>query len=158
MGDPDRHRCNSSTANSCRLCTSPPYPPEVASRPISIPTRWQLLPDPKAQAMDRVREVGGALQQPDVHNLAGSQADNHVQRYLDHFGLAGQEGEHLLITTTYVCTRSAVEFAWLANLVEKKELTTLARIAMGDMINATDSNQVCLVYGDKWRHHRRLMV
>ncbi|KAL2402864.1 Cytochrome P450 monooxygenase [Exophiala dermatitidis] len=30
-------------------------------------------------------------------------------------------------------------------------------IAMGDMLGATDSNQVCLVYGDKWRLHRRLM-
>ena len=31
-------------------------------------------------------------------------------------------------------------------------------IAMGDMINATDYNQVCLAYGDRWRLHRRLMV
>ncbi|KAK5220222.1 hypothetical protein LTR47_011338 [Exophiala xenobiotica] len=30
-------------------------------------------------------------------------------------------------------------------------------IAMGDMINATENNQVCLVYGDRWRLHRRLM-
>jgi len=30
-------------------------------------------------------------------------------------------------------------------------------IATGDMINGTDSNQVCLVYGDRWRLHRRLM-
>jgi len=30
--------------------------------------------------------------------------------------------------------------------------------SMGDMIEATGSNQVCLEYGDKWRLHRRLIV
>ncbi|KIX01994.1 uncharacterized protein Z518_07933 [Rhinocladiella mackenziei CBS 650.93] len=30
-------------------------------------------------------------------------------------------------------------------------------IAMGDCVNATETNQVCLVYGDRWRLHRRLM-
>lgn len=29
--------------------------------------------------------------------------------------------------------------------------------AMGDMVGATETNQVCLVYGDQWRLHRRLM-
>ena len=52
--------------------------------------------------------------------------------------------------------------AWtISDLLDKRAHIYSSRprmIAMGDMINATESNQVCLVYGDKWRHHRRLMV
>ncbi|KIW96445.1 uncharacterized protein Z519_03514 [Cladophialophora bantiana CBS 173.52] len=48
----------------------------------------------------------------------------------------------------------------ISDLLDKRANIYSSRphmIAMGDMINATDSNQVCLVYGDKWRLHRRLM-
>ncbi|EXJ63763.1 hypothetical protein A1O7_00098 [Cladophialophora yegresii CBS 114405] len=48
----------------------------------------------------------------------------------------------------------------ISDLLDKRANIYSSRpqmIAMGDMINATESNQVCLVYGDKWRHHRRLM-
>jgi hypothetical protein len=31
-------------------------------------------------------------------------------------------------------------------------------LSAGDMIDGTENNQVCLVYGDRWRLHRRLMV
>lgn len=49
----------------------------------------------------------------------------------------------------------------ISDLLDKKANIYSSRphmIAMGDLLNATDSNQVCLVYGDKWRLHRRLMV
>ncbi len=49
----------------------------------------------------------------------------------------------------------------ISDLLDKKANIYSSRphmIAMGDMINATDTNQVCLVYGDRWRLHRRLMV
>lgn len=49
----------------------------------------------------------------------------------------------------------------ISDLLDKRANIYSSRphmIAMGDMVNATDSNQVCLVYGDKWRLHRRLMV
>ncbi|OQU96502.1 hypothetical protein CLAIMM_02577 [Cladophialophora immunda] len=48
----------------------------------------------------------------------------------------------------------------ISDLLDKRANIYSSRphmIAMGDMINATESNQVCLVYGDKWRLHRRLM-
>lgn len=52
--------------------------------------------------------------------------------------------------------------AWtISDLLEKRAHLYSSRprmYAMGDMISATDTNQVCLVYGDKWRLHRRLMV
>lgn len=49
----------------------------------------------------------------------------------------------------------------ISDLLDKRASIYSSRphmIAMGDMINATESNQVCLVYGDRWRLHRRLMV
>jgi cytochrome P450 len=48
----------------------------------------------------------------------------------------------------------------ISDLLEKRAHIYSSRphmIGMGDMIHATDANQVCLVYGDKWRLHRRLM-
>ncbi|RFU24983.1 hypothetical protein B7463_g11357, partial [Scytalidium lignicola] len=51
--------------------------------------------------------------------------------------------------------------AWMiSDLLEKRAHLYSSRprmYAMGDMIDATETNQVCLVYGDKWRLHRRLM-
>ncbi|KAK5546714.1 hypothetical protein LTR46_012037, partial [Exophiala xenobiotica] len=51
--------------------------------------------------------------------------------------------------------------AWtISDLLDKKANIYSSRprmIAMGVMINATENNQVCLVYGDRWRLHRRLM-
>ncbi|KAH8806048.1 cytochrome P450 [Xylogone sp. PMI_703] len=51
--------------------------------------------------------------------------------------------------------------AWtISDLLEKRAHLYSSRprmYAMGDMIDATETNQVCLVYGDKWRLHRRLM-
>ena len=52
--------------------------------------------------------------------------------------------------------------AWVASeLLEKQSDIFSSRprlIAMGDAINATNTNQTTLVYGDRWRLHRRLMV
>lgn len=52
--------------------------------------------------------------------------------------------------------------AWsISEMLDKRANLYSSRprmIAMGDMVHATDTNQVCLVYGDKWRQHRRLMV
>ena len=52
--------------------------------------------------------------------------------------------------------------AWIASdLLEKKSDIFSSRpriIAMGEAINATETNQTTLVYGDKWRAHRKLMV
>ncbi|KAI1610624.1 cytochrome P450 [Exophiala viscosa] len=51
--------------------------------------------------------------------------------------------------------------AWtISELLDKRANIYSSRprmIAMGDIINATENNQVCLVYGDRWRLHRRLM-
>lgn len=52
--------------------------------------------------------------------------------------------------------------AWTASdLMEKRAAIYSSRPnmpSMGDMIASTNSNQVCLPYGDKWRLHRRLLV
>ena len=58
--------------------------------------------------------------------------------------------------------RIIINDAWVASdLMEKRADIWSSRpriIAMGDAINATDTNQTTLVYGDRWRLHRRLMV
>ena len=58
--------------------------------------------------------------------------------------------------------RIIINDAWVAcDLMEKRADIWSSRpkiIAMGDAINATDTNQTTLVYGDRWRLHRRLMV
>ena len=52
--------------------------------------------------------------------------------------------------------------AWtISDLLEKRAAIYSSRphmIVMGDMMNQTDTNQTCQVYGDKWRLHRRLTV
>jgi hypothetical protein len=52
--------------------------------------------------------------------------------------------------------------AWTASdLLEKKSDIFSSRprlILMGDVINATKTNQTTLPYGDRWRVHRKLMV
>jgi len=52
--------------------------------------------------------------------------------------------------------------AWTASdLLEKKSDIFSSRphlIVMGDVINATKTNQTTLPYGDRWRVHRKLMV
>jgi hypothetical protein len=52
--------------------------------------------------------------------------------------------------------------AWtISDLLEKRAALYSSRphmIVMGDMMNQTETNQVCQVYGDKWRMHRRLTV
>lgn len=52
--------------------------------------------------------------------------------------------------------------AWsISELLEKRASIYSSRpqmICMGDVIEATENNQVCQVYGDKWRLHRRIMV
>lgn len=52
--------------------------------------------------------------------------------------------------------------AWVASeLLEKKSDIFSSRpklIVMGDAINCTNTNQTTLVYGDRWRVHRKLMV
>jgi hypothetical protein len=58
--------------------------------------------------------------------------------------------------------RIIVSDAWTASdLMEKRADIWSSRpriVAMGDAINATHTNQTTLVYGDRWRLHRRLMV
>lgn len=53
-----------------------------------------------------------------------------------------------------------VNDAWsAAEIMEKRATIYSSRprmVAMGDMTGGTDTNQVCLVYGDKWRAHRKL--
>ncbi|ETN38728.1 uncharacterized protein HMPREF1541_06766 [Cyphellophora europaea CBS 101466] len=57
--------------------------------------------------------------------------------------------------------RIIISDAWVASdLMEKRADIWSSRprlIAMGDAINATHTNQTTLVYGDRWRLHRRLM-
>jgi hypothetical protein len=52
--------------------------------------------------------------------------------------------------------------AWVASdLMEKRASIYSSRpriIVMGDMMNQTETNQVCQVYGDTWRVHRKLTV
>ena len=52
--------------------------------------------------------------------------------------------------------------AWAtSDLLEKRAAIYSSRphmVVMGDMMNQTDANQVCLIYGDKWRVQRRLVV
>jgi hypothetical protein len=52
--------------------------------------------------------------------------------------------------------------AWVASdLLEKRSDIFPSRprlVATGDAINATNTNQTTLVYGDRWRIHRKLMV
>jgi hypothetical protein len=58
--------------------------------------------------------------------------------------------------------RIILQDAWVASdLMEKRADVWSSRprlIVMGDLINATDTNQTTLVYGDRWRLHRKLMV
>ncbi|KAI1624415.1 cytochrome P450 [Exophiala viscosa] len=53
-----------------------------------------------------------------------------------------------------------VNDAWSASdLLEKRDKLYSSRphiIVMGDMLNQTETNQTCAVYGDHWRLHRRL--
>jgi hypothetical protein len=55
-----------------------------------------------------------------------------------------------------------VNDAWSASdLLEKRDKLYSSRpriIVMGDMLNQTETNQTCAVYGDHWRLHRRLTV
>ena len=57
--------------------------------------------------------------------------------------------------------RIIISDAWVASdLMEKRADIFSSRphlIAMGGAINATNTNQTTLVYGDRWRLHRRLM-
>lgn len=49
----------------------------------------------------------------------------------------------------------------ISDLLDKRASIYSSRarmIVMGDCLNQTESNQVNLVYGDRWRLHRRLMV
>ena len=52
--------------------------------------------------------------------------------------------------------------AWtISDLMEKRANIYSSRppmVMLGDLVNSTDSNQVCLPYGDRWRLHRRLTV
>lgn len=52
--------------------------------------------------------------------------------------------------------------AWVASdLLEKRADVFSSRprlVVMGDLINCTTTNQTTLVYGDRWRIHRKLMV
>lgn len=52
--------------------------------------------------------------------------------------------------------------AWtISDLLEKRAALYSSRphmVVMGDMMNQTDANQTCQIYGDQWRTHRRLMV
>ena len=52
--------------------------------------------------------------------------------------------------------------AWtISELFEKRANIYSSRphlIMMGDMLDISDSNQVCLKYGDTWRLHRKLTV
>lgn len=55
-----------------------------------------------------------------------------------------------------------VNDAWAASdLLDKRDKIYSSRpriIVMGDMLNQTETNQTCTVYGDHWRLHRRLTV
>ena len=45
--------------------------------------------------------------------------------------------------------------------MEKKSELLSSRprlVVMGDLIGATETNQTTMVYGDRWRMHRKLMV
>lgn len=49
----------------------------------------------------------------------------------------------------------------ISDLLDKRANIYSSRpwmIAMGDCLNQTQSNQVCQVYGDRWRLHRKIMV
>ena len=52
--------------------------------------------------------------------------------------------------------------AWtISDLFEKRANIYSSRprmVMMGDMVNGTENNQVCLKYNDKWRQHRKLTV
>lgn len=52
--------------------------------------------------------------------------------------------------------------AWVAHdLLEKRSDVFSSRprlVVMGDAINCTNTNQTTLVYGDRWRIHRKVMV
>lgn len=58
--------------------------------------------------------------------------------------------------------RIIVQDAWVASdLLEKRADIFSSRprlVVMGDVIDATTTNQTTLVYGDRWRIHRKLMV
>ena len=58
--------------------------------------------------------------------------------------------------------RIIVQDAWTASeLMEKKSELLSSRprlVVMGDLIGATETNQTTMVYGDRWRMHRKLMV
>lgn len=58
--------------------------------------------------------------------------------------------------------RIIVQDAWVASdLLEKRADIFSSRprfVVMGDLVDATTTNQTTLVYGDKWRIHRKLMV
>jgi hypothetical protein len=58
--------------------------------------------------------------------------------------------------------RIIVQDAWVASdLLEKRADIFSSRprlVVMGDVVDATTTNQTTLVYGDRWRIHRKLMV
>jgi hypothetical protein len=58
--------------------------------------------------------------------------------------------------------RIIVQDAWVASdLLEKRADIFSSRprfVVMGDVIDSTTTNQTTLVYGDRWRVHRKLMV
>lgn len=58
--------------------------------------------------------------------------------------------------------RILVQDAWVASdIMEKRADIFSSRprmIVMGDVIDSTTTNQTNLVYGDRWRIHRKLMV
>ncbi|EAT92552.1 hypothetical protein SNOG_01057 [Parastagonospora nodorum SN15] len=58
--------------------------------------------------------------------------------------------------------RIIVQDAWVASdLLEKRADIFSSRprfVVMGDLVDATTTNQTTLVYGDRWRIHRKLML
>lgn len=50
--------------------------------------------------------------------------------------------------------------AWMASDLSEKHANVYSSrprfVAMGDMVDATNHKQVTLVYGDRWRLHRKL--
>ena len=55
-----------------------------------------------------------------------------------------------------------VQDAWVASdLLEKRADIFSSRhrfVVLGDLVDSTNTNQTTLVYGDRWRIHRKLMV
>jgi hypothetical protein len=102
--------------------------PIPPSRTVSITYPWKPLPNTFVEAMDHMGEMGSALQLTYDHTLDRTASAHHIER---------------------------------CDLLEKRSDIFSSRprlIAMGDAINATNTNQTTLVYGDRWRKYRKLMV